>query len=161
MIHLNHAYITNNVYVLQDFRKARWVEYPLWSKIVVFIWQQKPQVQRHVSICLPGSEIADWFSKQGFGSSRTIQLPPHCWNRNLIKFALCVVIELEEGFDANVDEFFVHCFCHFEIRDTPSETKHDQFCVMKAVNVHWLGSYHIWISSLLECWVHLSPTLLL
>lgn len=47
-------------------------------------------------ICLPGSEIPDWFSDQSLGSLLTWQLPQCCCKEIFFGFALCAVIEFEE-----------------------------------------------------------------
>lgn len=69
-----------------------------------------------VTLCLPGSEIPDWFIHRSSGSSITLGWPQQCFNikRNVVGFAFCVVIE--EG------ELDVLCDYSFEIK-TPSETK--------------------------------------
>ncbi|XP_024044090.1 TMV resistance protein N isoform X3 [Citrus clementina] len=101
------------------------------------------------NFCLPGSEIPDWFSYQSSGSSIAIQLPPHCCNKNFIGFALCVVIQLEEGFDADADECFVKCNYNFEIK-TPSETKHaDDYCFLFADE--FIESDHV-LLGFSPCW---------
>ncbi|XP_024043283.1 disease resistance-like protein DSC1 [Citrus clementina] len=46
-----------------------------------------------VTLCLPGSEIPDWFIHRSLGSSITLRWPQQCSNieRNFIGFAFCVV----------------------------------------------------------------------
>ncbi|KAK9200606.1 hypothetical protein WN944_015804 [Citrus x changshan-huyou] len=94
-------------------------------------------------------EIPDWFSYQSSGSSIAIQLPPHCCNKNFIGFALCVVIQLEEGFDADADECYVTCHYNFEIK-TASETKHaDDYCQLFADE--FIESDHV-LLGFSPCW---------
>ncbi|KAL9436700.1 hypothetical protein AB3S75_022698 [Citrus x aurantiifolia] len=70
-----------------------------------------------VTLCLPGSEIPDWFIHRSLGSSITLGWQQQCSNieRNFIGFAFCVVIG--EG------EIGVLCRYRFKIR-TRSETEH-------------------------------------
>ncbi|KAH9783786.1 Disease resistance-like protein DSC1 [Citrus sinensis] len=70
-----------------------------------------------VTLCLPGSEIPDWFIHRSLGSSIALGWPQQCSNieRNFIGFAFCVVIG--EG------EMEVLCRYRFKIR-TRSETEH-------------------------------------
>ncbi|GAY32872.1 hypothetical protein CUMW_274300 [Citrus unshiu] len=69
-----------------------------------------------VNLCLPGSEIPDWFIHRSLGSSITLEGPHQCFNikRNFIGFAFGIVIQ--------AGELDVLCNCTFVIR-APSETK--------------------------------------
>ncbi|KDO40660.1 hypothetical protein CISIN_1g020571mg [Citrus sinensis] len=113
-------------------------------RVVALLRQFQQKIQHKVYI-----EIPDWFSYQSSGSSIAIQLPPHCCNKNFIGFALCVVIQLEEGFDADADECFVKCNYNFEIK-TPSETKHaDDYCFLFADE--FIESDHV-LLGFSPCW---------
>ncbi|XP_021909742.1 protein SUPPRESSOR OF npr1-1, CONSTITUTIVE 1-like [Carica papaya] len=54
-----------------------------------------------VVICLPGSEISDWFDHKSDTSSITIQLSPHWFNSKFFGFALSIVAEFEGYFDGS------------------------------------------------------------
>ncbi|KAK0601595.1 hypothetical protein LWI29_025651 [Acer saccharum] len=68
------------------------------------------------SICLPGTEIPEWFTYQSSGSSINIPvLRQDLINRKLMGFALCVVLGIEEyhGY-SEVDYLSVEIYCHSE-----------------------------------------------
>ncbi|XP_065875765.1 disease resistance-like protein DSC1 [Euphorbia lathyris] len=47
----------------------------------------------HVSMCLSGNEVPEWFNYQGIGCSIKLQLPPHRFNNRWMGFAICVLLE--------------------------------------------------------------------
>ena len=101
------------------------------------------------NFCLPASEIPDQFGYQNYGSSITIQLPLHFCNSNFIRFALCVVIQLEECSDADANECYIMCHYSFEIK-TPSETKRaDDTCQLFADE--FIESDHV-LLGFSPCW---------
>ncbi|EEF47358.1 TMV resistance protein N, putative [Ricinus communis] len=50
----------------------------------------------HVSMCLGGSEIPEWFNYQGIGSSIELQLPQHWFTDRWMGFAICVDFEVHD-----------------------------------------------------------------
>nr|KYP58913.1 TMV resistance protein N [Cajanus cajan] len=66
-----------------------------------------------ISVCLPGTEIPDWFSHRSSNSSLDIEIPQQCFiNSKFLGFALCLVIG---GFQQNSYEGYdpdVNCY-HF------------------------------------------------
>ncbi|KAH7568348.1 hypothetical protein JRO89_XS07G0279700 [Xanthoceras sorbifolium] len=82
-----------------------------------------------VSICLPGSEIPEWFSYQNSGSSINIPAQHDCGRRRYIMgFALCLVIGFEECYFHPHNALAVHYDFHIENSDGHKEAVfHDSF----------------------------------
>ncbi|XP_044510157.1 disease resistance-like protein DSC1 [Mangifera indica] len=66
-----------------------------------------------ISLCLPGSEIPNWFSYQGSRSSVTIQLHQNWCNRRFIGFALCAVLSFDKR-SCYEEAISVNCSYRFE-----------------------------------------------
>ncbi|XP_037495005.1 disease resistance protein RUN1 [Jatropha curcas] len=47
----------------------------------------------HVSMCLAGNEVPEWFDYMGMGSSLEVELPPYWYSNKWMGFAICVVFE--------------------------------------------------------------------
>ncbi|KDP26905.1 hypothetical protein JCGZ_18063 [Jatropha curcas] len=47
----------------------------------------------HVSMCLAGNEVPEWFDYMGMGSSLEVELPPYWYSNKWKGFAICVVFE--------------------------------------------------------------------
>ncbi|KAL5845759.1 hypothetical protein ACOSQ3_009283 [Xanthoceras sorbifolium] len=83
-----------------------------------------------VSICLPGSEIPEWFCYQNSGSSINIpRLQLDCGSsRYIMGFALCLVIGFEECYFLPHDALTIHYDFHIENSDGHEEAVfHDSF----------------------------------
>ncbi|XP_043810319.1 disease resistance protein RUN1-like [Manihot esculenta] len=52
-------------------------------------------------VCIPGSEIPEWFKNQNMGSSISVDLPPHRNNDNLMGFAFCANFILRPSASSN------------------------------------------------------------
>lgn len=64
-----------------------------------------------VHMCFPGSEVPEWFSFQGTGSSITMQLPPG-WNTSkFVGFALCAVTEFQHHPIRSSYDLYIVCEC--------------------------------------------------
>ncbi|KAL5776181.1 hypothetical protein ACOSP7_009107 [Xanthoceras sorbifolium] len=90
-----------------------------------------------VSICLPGSEIPEWFCYQNSGSSINIPRLQHdCGSsRYIMGFSLCLVIGFEEYYFHPHDELTVHYKFHIENSDVHEEADfHDCFPLFPVVN---------------------------
>ncbi|TXG67518.1 hypothetical protein EZV62_008793 [Acer yangbiense] len=82
----------------------------------IFLLQGSEEPPTDFSICLPGTEIPEWFTYQSSGSSINIPvLRQDLINRKLMGFALCVVLGIEEyhGY-SEVDYLSVEIYCHSE-----------------------------------------------
>ncbi|XP_021909739.1 disease resistance protein RPP4-like isoform X2 [Carica papaya] len=79
-----------------------------------------------VAICLPGSEISDWFNHKSNTSSITIQLSPHWFNSKFFGFALCIVAE----FDGYFDGFNLSIICDYHLENKDGEC-YDLCCRFK------------------------------
>ncbi|XP_044511384.1 disease resistance-like protein DSC1 [Mangifera indica] len=66
-----------------------------------------------VSLCLPGSEIPNWFTYRGSESLVTIQLHQNWCNRRFIGFALCAVLSFDER-SCYEEAIYVNCSYRFE-----------------------------------------------
>ncbi|KAJ6737582.1 hypothetical protein OIU85_019627 [Salix viminalis] len=72
-----------------------------------------------VRLCIPGSEVPEWFTyKNTEGPSVKIKLPDHCHRANttdqLFGFTLCAVVSFGPRFFANFD---IKCECHLITKD--------------------------------------------
>ncbi|KAG8660922.1 hypothetical protein MANES_02G202000v8 [Manihot esculenta] len=52
-------------------------------------------------VCIPGSEIPEWFKNQNMGSSVSLDLPPHRNNDNLMGIAICANFILRPSASSN------------------------------------------------------------
>ncbi|KAH7568360.1 hypothetical protein JRO89_XS07G0281500 [Xanthoceras sorbifolium] len=101
---------------------------PLRSKCGIPLEQHEKEVK--VSICLPGSEIPEWFCYQNSGSSINIPRLQHdCGSsRYIMGFALCLVIGFEECYFDHHNPINVHYDFHIENSDGHKEVVfHDSF----------------------------------
>ncbi|KAL5843301.1 hypothetical protein ACOSQ4_009259 [Xanthoceras sorbifolium] len=90
-----------------------------------------------VSICLPGSEIPEWFCYQNSGSSINIPRLQHdCGSsRYIMGFALCLVIRFEESYFHPYDALTVDYDFHIENSDGHEEAVfHDSFPLFPVVS---------------------------
>ncbi|KAL5843304.1 hypothetical protein ACOSQ4_009262 [Xanthoceras sorbifolium] len=89
-----------------------------------------------VSICLPGSEIPEWFSYQNSGSSINIPAQHDCGSsRYIMGFALCLVIGFEECYFHPHNALAVHYDFHIENSDGHKEAVfHDSFPLFPVVS---------------------------
>ncbi|KAL5843306.1 hypothetical protein ACOSQ4_009264 [Xanthoceras sorbifolium] len=94
---------------------------PLRSKCGIPLEQHEKEVK--VSICLPGSEIPEWFCYQNSGSSINIPRLQHdCGSsRYIMGFALCLVIGFEECYFDHHNPINVHYDFHIENSDGHKE----------------------------------------
>ncbi|XP_050206324.1 TMV resistance protein N-like [Mercurialis annua] len=72
----------------------------------------------HVSMCLAGNEVPEWFNYQKMGSSLELQLPQHWFTDRWMGFAICVVFE---GHDVLPSSEGNTLFCDLHAWVTPDE----------------------------------------
>ncbi|KAK0600531.1 hypothetical protein LWI29_015906 [Acer saccharum] len=98
------------------------------------------------SICLPGTEIPEWFTYQSPGSSINIRvLRQDLVNSKFMGFALCAVLWIEE-YHGYPDDLAVGIYCHFDtcldcIYFIPSDDTTDEPVLILNLNHILLGYY--------------------
>ncbi|WCJ38884.1 disease resistance protein (TIR-NBS-LRR class) putative [Euphorbia peplus] len=63
----------------------------------------------HVSMCLAGNEVPQWFNYQGIGCSIELQLPPHWFTNRWMGFAICVLLEAYDDQRLSTENNTVFC----------------------------------------------------
>ncbi|KAF2323177.1 hypothetical protein GH714_033862 [Hevea brasiliensis] len=67
-----------------------------------------PRPTNCFDVCLPGSEIPEWFINQSMGSSVSIDLLPHWNDSDLMGFAMCAIFRLRRLASFNYRRFDYH-----------------------------------------------------
>ncbi|KAK0600075.1 hypothetical protein LWI29_011409 [Acer saccharum] len=83
---------------VQQLNELRYLSLDGCSNVTKFpLTSGSEEPPTHFSICLPGSEIPEWFTYQSSGSSVNIQvLRQDLVNRKFMGFAICAVLRIEE-----------------------------------------------------------------
>ena len=98
-------------------------------------------------ICYPGSEIPDWFNFRSMGAFINVELPPDCFNKKFMGFALCIVAAPCPDHQDDSEVVCIVWDCRLKSKGEHLHVRSGSFCTSHYRHGVYIGSNHVFVGS--------------